>query len=543
MRMNKGIRSEKVKRYPFDKIRLIFQNTLLVVFAALFLLKAYTTLGWRMEHDTPLIHYAAFLMDRYGLVPYRDIFQGDMPGSFAFHYLIGKLFGYGDAAFRYVDLTLLGALLTATFMFMRRFGYLVAVWAAILFGLLYLSLGQQVSLQRDYIGIIPIAFALLVIPAKMDTPVRLVRFALVGMLFGISVLIKPHLGIAFPILFGTLLAFRWSSQSKSTADFFKCAIVSGISLLAPVIIALSWLAANSALTPFMDIVFHLLPLYNSMTRDFETVPGFDRGLYLIEETLTFGGIAPLLLCSLFGYYHVAVHADEDKARAISLTCLCLCTLAYVIYPTLAGKFWDYHYIPTAYFCVISAVLCLFRYPQPFNSHFMYKNKETLPVLALVIGVIVQLPPFTYVSSLVSDLRSGHEAHAPKEGRVDEIANWLKDRLHPGDTVQPLDIAGGSIHGMLLAKARLSTKFIYDYYFYHNVSSPYVQELRRSFISQLRKSPPRFIIDVITGKPWVSGIDSTREFPELRKFMDDYYTVAYKGDGYFIYERVNDKQLQ
>ncbi len=532
-----------MKKSPFDRMLLVCQYTLLAMFAALLLLKAFSTLDWRMEHDTPLLHYAAFLMDKHDLVPYRDFFETSMPGTFAFHYMIGKLFGYGDVAFRYVDLTLLSVLFVATYLFMRRFGCLVAIWAVILFGLVYLSMGQTMSLQRDYIGVIPIAFALLCIPVKTDTPVRLARFALIGLLFGMSVLIKPHLGIALPIVFATLLAFRWHSRRKSTLDFLKCAAVSGVSLLIPVSIALVWLAANSALDPFINILFNYVPLYNSMTGSHENISVLYRVLYLITETSTFGGFGALLLCSLFSYYHVMIHSDEDRATAISLTCLCLCTLAYAVYPTLAGKFWGYHYMPFAYFCAISTGLCLFTCSQPPKSRFMYKTKKTLPVLILVIAVTVQFPLLNYVYYLISDLRSGPGAHTPKNGRVDEIAGWLKNRLHPGDTVQPLDWTGGSIHGMLLAEAKLSTQFMYDFHFYHHVSSPFIQELRQSFISQLRKTSPRFIIEVHTNKQWVSGIDSTREFPELRKFLDDYYAMAYEGDGYLIYERVNDTQSQ
>ena len=127
---------------------------------------------------------------------------------------------------------------------------------------------------------------------------------------------------------------------------------------------------------------------------------------------------------------------------------------------------------------------------------------------------------------------------PKGGRVDEIADWLKSRLLPGDTVQPLDWTGGSIHAMLLAEAKLATRFIYDCHFYHHISSTYTQKLRESFIEQLHETTPRFIIEISTRKPWVSGIDTTREFPKLKDFLDDYYKIAFKGDGYLIYEQEN-----
>ena len=521
----------------FDKMLTAFQWALLFLLTGLLLLQAFNTLEWRMELDTPLLHYVAFLMDKHDLVPYRDVFETSMPGTFAFHYLVGKLFGYDDVAFRGVDLVLLGALLAATYVFVSRFGRSVALWAVVLFGLVYLSKGQLMSLQRDYIGVIPIAFALLFLPARTDIVVRLPRFAFVGLLFGMSVLIKPHLGISLPVIFGTLLVYRWHSRRRSTRDLLKCGAVCGASFLVPVVTAVLWLAANSALGPFTSIFIDYLPLHTVMTGWQENITGLDRASYLIEFTHKLGGYKTMFVCSLFAYYRVFTRSGQDRSINVSLMCLFLCTLLYAVYPTLAGKFWGYHYMPFAYFCSISVGLCLFAWPRPPNSRWVSLLREALPLLILLIAVTVQLDPPQYAASSVRGLRSGPEAHAPKEGRVDEIAAWLESRLQPGDSVQPLDWTGGSIQAMLLAEAKLATRFMYDYHFYHHVSSPVIQELRKLFIGQLRRASPRFVIEVFTKKPWVSGVNSTRSFPELRRFLGAHYTVAFQGNGYLIYERI------
>jgi len=526
---------EKSKsRVSFDKALLVFQVALLAVFALLFLLKAFTTLNWRMEHDTPLMHYTAFMMDMHHAVPYRDIFVTDMPGTFAFHYAIGKLFGYGDAPFRYVDLALLAILLAAIYGFMSRFGRWSALWAAILFGLVYLSQGQTMSLQRDYIGIIPISIALLCIPVKTGRPVGLWRFALIGLLFGMSALIKPHLAIALPIVLGAILAFRWNVQRRSGRDFLMCAAVSAASFMIPVGTALAWLAAHSALGPFKDILFKYIPLHNSLTGAHQSIYGLDRVLYLVKNTFTFGGFEALLLCALFAYHRV-LDKDDDAATAISVSCLLLCTSIFAVYPAIAGMFWTYHYMPFAFFCVISMGLCFSERPRLSSGNFTYRMKETFPVLIVVIAITVQLPLFHYASSLAVDLRLGSEAHAPKKGRVDEIANWLKTRLRPGDLVQPLDWTGGSVHGMLIAEAKLATRFMYNYCFYHNINDPYIKKLRLIFINELVLSKPHFIIQM-ENTQLPTGGNTNHDFPELQKILDDYYAEAKKGDGYRILER-------
>jgi hypothetical protein len=529
-----------MKKPPLEKTLRAFQNVALAVFAGLLLLQAFNTLDWRMEHDTPLLHYAAFLMDKHDAIPYRDIFETSMPGAFAFHYCIGKSFGYGDVQFRYVDLLVLGTLLAATYVFTSRFGRLAAIWGVVIFGLVYFSKGQSMSLQRDYIGIVPVAFTLLLIPAKRSRPVGFLRFAIVGVLFGMSVLIKPHLGIALPAVFGTLLAHRWGLRSKSFLDLLKCGAVCGASFLVPVLTAVFWLASKSALVPFAGILLDYLPLHTAMTGGLRNVGGIEHAAYLIDSTLRFGNYGPLLLCSLFAYYRVSTLADQDKTLMKSFILLVLCTMLYSIYPTLAGKFWSYHYMPFAYFCSISAGLCLFAWPEMrANSTLVCRLRKALPGLILIIAVTLQLDLPTYALSSYHDLRSGPEAHLPKGGRVDEIAAWLKTRLQPGDTVQPLDWTGGSIHAMLLAEAQLATRFMYDYHFYHHVSLSFVQELRQSFIDQLRKASPRFIIEVHTRKP--SGIDSKGSFPALHNLLDAHYTVAFEGNGYLIYERATDTE--
>jgi len=56
------------------------------------------------------------------------------------------------------------------------------------------------------------------------------------------------------------------------------------------------------------------------------------------------------------------------------------------------------------------------------------------------------------------------------------------------------------------------------------------------MNQLQANPPRFIIEVTAiDKPWVSGTDTSREFPELRMFLNENYSVAIQKDGYVVYE--------
>ncbi|MCB9463868.1 MAG: hypothetical protein H6682_09315 [Candidatus Eisenbacteria bacterium] len=556
------------------------QHTALAALVCLLLAQAVGSLRWRMEHDTPLLHYAAYLMETYGAVPYRDLFETSMPGTFGFHYLVGRLFGYGDLAFRWVDLSLLALLLAATYRFMSRFGRQVGAWSAVVFGIVYFSHGQTMSLQRDYIGIVPIALSLLLIPRGERGPSRgwstarvgLVRFAFVGLLFGSSFLIKPHLIVGLPLVWAALYSHRRDPRGRSFADGLSCAAASGLAFLVPTVVAVTWLVSQQAWDPFVSMVTDYLPLHQVLTGSHEIVGGKERASYLIAASIRLGGYMFLALSALCGYV-CAFHRvrssgagsrntgasasrtpgaevrDETMARSLNL--LVLCAASYAVYPTLAGKFWPYHYAPLAYFLSISGGLCLLGWRQGLDVHGEATNGgrvdartswphtvgRWVPFLALITFLTLQVDLPNCARAAYHDVRSDRPAHAPKGGRVDEIAAWLTERLEPGDTVQPLDWTGGSVHAMLLAKARLATRFLHDYEFYHHVSTPYVQELRTSFLSQFEDAAPRFVIEVFdASKPWVSGLDTSRSFPELEAVLRTDYSVAFAGDGYRIYER-------
>jgi hypothetical protein len=143
---------------------------------------------------------------------------------------------------------------------------------------------------------------------------------------------------------------------------------------------------------------------------------------------------------------------------------------------------------------------------------------------------------TPTSLLLNQIQSG-KTPALKGGRVDAIAEFLRPRLNPGDAVQPLDWTGGAAHASLLAEARTGTRFAYDVMFYHHVSGKYTQGLRRELVMQLELSRPRFIVEVFgEDKPWVQGEGTTRDFGDLKSFLQKYYEVSEEGNGYRIFER-------
>ena len=186
----------------FDQI-ITYSKYLFVTFlGGLFFMQLVLSLNWPLLNggDAAFLHYIAYLINEHDFVPYRDIFEVNMPGTYLFHMAIGKLFGYSDFAFRLVDTTWLTLTLIVSWLLMRPFGRVVAFSACFLFGLVYFKGNVYHSLQRDFIVLLPIATALLLgTQRKPYHSINLIHL-LQGILFGLAGLIKPHFIIGLPVI-------------------------------------------------------------------------------------------------------------------------------------------------------------------------------------------------------------------------------------------------------------------------------------------------------------------------------------------------------
>lgn len=486
------------------------------------------SLPWRFQHDSPIMFYIAFLMDHFGYVPYREIFDMNMPGSYFVYYLIGKLFGYTDIGIRCADLLILTALLIVNWLWMGKISKRVAWFGSVLWGLLYLGFGPRMSLQREYLTLLPIMTGVYIFSCA---PKNLIfRNLAVGLFFGMAATIKPHTAIGLlPLIF---FDFLNNVQDRTNLawkawKFFKQTIlpfVIGFSL--PFGIALYYLWINGAAKDFLNIAINYWPLYTHLNGDNKALHGFSRIKDLLQNYRYLGGFVIWLAPASIGGY-IALHHSELKGMLKRQIIMLLgLTICYSIYPVFAGQFWTYHWLPFLFFIIQASSLCLTEQSESIGI-----SSRLYPIVVLLFVVFLAMPVNSY-----KDFLSIKEFPPPKNGRVDEMVTFLKPKLQIGDTVQPLDWTGGAVHAMLILEARIATPFIYDFHFYHDVSSEYIQGIRRKFVADLRKSQPHFIIDVVGEfKPWVSGMDTTRGFKELQLLLDEDYVIVLKGSGYRIYE--------
>ncbi|MBI5944951.1 MAG: hypothetical protein HY864_11330 [Chloroflexi bacterium] len=488
------------------------QNFLLALLAAFLLVQAAFSLQWPITHDEAPLFYEAFLMRSEGRIPYRDIFDFQMPGSFAAYTALGLLGGFNDFRIRILDLAILSALGVITFFAMRGFGKTPALAAAILFSLKYLQGGPSMSLQREYLLLIFLASALFVGMRDSLTPKH--RFTL-GLLFGLSAVIKPHAAIGLiPFLLFDIADIRQRLKLTLLKSAAISILPAAAGFMLPVIAMLIWLGFTGALTPFVSIAMNYWPLYSQINGLMEVNAGVEKMSFALNQFWRLGGSALWLIPAGAGLYF-----NQNK-KAYLLVSLALC---YAIYPAFSGQFFPYHYIPFIYFIILLASLVLNTQPSTIKPFILHLS-------SFILFFSLVRPSTTFIRQLEG------KSIATSTDRAKEIARFLEKNLTEGDTVQPLDWTGGALLAMLETRARIATPYVFDFYFYHHVSTPYIQSLRADFMNDLQANPPRFVIEVTAiDKPWVSGADTSREFPELRAFLNENYFATIQKDDYVIYE--------
>jgi hypothetical protein len=479
---------------------------------------AVRSLGWHLYGDAPILLYAAYLVDRQSMVPYRDIFEMNAPGVYAANVLIGRLSGYSDLGVRFVDLASLGVVLVLTYAVMRRFGRAVAWCATIFFGDLYLASGESMSLQREYLMLVPMCGAVSVTLAP-DAPRRIRAFGS-ALLIGVATTIRPDAALALPLLTYFVGTGKCQGAPASGGQVWTWA-AAGFAV--PVLAAAFYLWLAGALESFVDIAVNYWPLYNAISgspRPHVMLSDGSRLRYLVANALSFGphpGL-PLLAAGSIGTF-VALRRstlDMELRRAVfllaGLTALCWLHVA------IAGKFWVYHWLPFSYFAILLGSLGLVESPP---GEFRRRTIVAVFVL-LCVGLPWRIGPF-------------RTPHRFPHGDVTAIGTFLAQRLEPGDTVAPLDWTEGAVHAMLLARATPATPFLYDFHFYHHVSSPYIERLRRRFLAALERAPPRYFIRI--DRPGrFAGPDTSANFDELAGFISARYVKAVTRAGYEIWQR-------
>jgi hypothetical protein len=482
---------------------------ILAASAALALYLGWRSWGWPLVHDAPLMHYVAWLMTQ-GAVPYRDVFDMNVPGVYLLHLGVIALCSEGDRAWRVFDLGWLALTAAAIFGFSRRLG---DTWsggaAALLFVLYHLSGGAWRAGQRDFLLALFLVLAAWGAARAWETGGAWVPTVWGGLAAGAGVMLKPQAAL-FWIAGAVVVAIGSRPTSMLRGLVLWC--MAGLAV--PVVI-MGWLAWRGGLGPFVSVaVNYVLPLYSRVGRVslWEGLRWHMYGWQIWSCLVALG----LLGC--------ARHVPEPYGirRGLALLGAGYGFLHYA----LQAKGWEYQLYPfAAFMCVLASV------PLAARSHSASARWMPAATRGFTLAILV-------LTVTLLGAKGVEAADAPwiaeKERRVSALVRDLEVLAGDGP-VQVMDVTEGGVHALLRLHLRQPTRFIYDFHFFHDEGDARIEALRAEFARDLERRRPSAI--VVFKDTWRRpGYDRLREFPALARLLSRDYTLAADRDGYRIYAR-------
>jgi hypothetical protein len=501
---------------------------ILAASAALLAYLAWRSLAWPLIHDAPLMHYIGWVIGEGG-VPYRDVFDMNVPGVYLIHAALLAVAGPGDLAWRLFDLGWLAATSALLWAYARPLGAGPAAAGGVLFALYHLSGGAWRVGQRDFLLCLFLLAGAWGLARSIERGGALAPLALGGLALGIGMTVKPHAGLFW---LGAAALAAWSARRARRRAAAAAACVLAAGLVAPAAV-FGWLGWRGGLGPFVGVLTGwVLPFYGHLGRvSVWQAFGwyrFGRGLWAL-----FAALAVLALLS-------RPPAGAGARRVIALAGAVYGALHFLV----QGKGWEYHLYPLAAFL---CALAPFAMPSPPGGE---RDRVRGAVDRGPRAREYDWPGFWRITALavfavtvaVLGAKGVDALEAPwiaaKARVVAAVTRDLRPLAPPGSTVQVLDVTEGGVHALLNLRLRQPTRFLYDFHFFHDTGDPRIQALRAELVAGLAAGRPAAV--VVFRDTWNHpGYERLREWPELARLLDRSYALAVEGDGYRIYARRAD----
>ncbi|HEY6293125.1 MAG TPA: hypothetical protein VI455_16360 [Terriglobia bacterium] len=419
---------------------------------------------WPLIHDAPLMDYIAWRIMS-GAVPYRDIFDMNMPGTYVIHIFALRVFGSGDLGWRLFDLGWL--VLTAAAIY--RFCCPISRWggalAAAFFFAYHLGQGALSLGQRDFLLCIFLVFGAHLLAVSVEREGRYGLSFLAGGVLGFGATMKPHAAIYAALMLAVLVVCL--GRKGRACWLGNTAMFLAGTAVAPAVICL-WLAAVGGLHPLFEMVTqYLIPYYPKL-----------------------GGFSPALLAwqllkpNLFWIVLVAVPWERSE-RGPRFALAILGGLYGVLHYGLQERGWWYHEYPFHAFFYILIAMSL--------AGLLSRPEAKSKVCALLCLLLCEYP------LAVANVRAAREPMsgglAPGKKRVlDSLVSYLGPRVDPRrDTVQTMDTAAGGVNALFVLRVREATRFMYDFHLLNFVNEPFVRQLQTQFMTEIRVSRPKYVV--------------------------------------------------
>jgi hypothetical protein len=422
------------------------------------------TVHWPLVGDAPLMHYVVLLMD-HGKVPYRDIVDINMPGTYALEWGAVHLLGPGAAGWRAFDFGLMAACLGAMLVISWPVDWLIGLFAGALFALIHLRDGPANTGQRDLMmtAMLLAACAFLFYAVRRNRAWGAVGF---GMFAGAATLIKPS-GLLFAVAFAALLVW-WLWELKLPWGRYLVGAVVGFAV--PVAVTVGWLLAHGALGDFVAANRGLVAYHASLGR---------RPL----AALVVGSFPTLLLVVAVPSLPLLLKSRPWRTwwGRVFLAGVVLGAASYVV----QGKGFPYHRYPTEAFLLL---LCGWVLVTGMQAQGWMR----WAAVAGLVGGALWLAPSSAWIAVHYDWRN-QEFNQLLEADLRTL-----DAEKPGGAglngrVQCVDMTSGCLNTLYNMDLVESTGYLYDCYLFQPRQTAVSAAYREGFWKAIEANPPEVMV--------------------------------------------------
>jgi MYXO-CTERM domain-containing protein len=480
---------------------------------------AVDTLHWPLVGDAAVMHYGAFLLG-HGFAPYRQIVDINLPGCFPLDWTAIHVFGAGALGWRLFDFALMGAAAAAMFAMARPYGWLGALFAACFLFVLHIHDGVDQAGERDLV----LAVFLLVACAAIFYALR--RNAWVGslafgLIAGAATLIKPNaLPWAVGVLVLAAVALHRRRQRMGPHIMGAC-----LGFLAPVATDFLWLWREHAVRAWWLIMTRLIPYHAAIDRH-------PLG-YLLRH------LVPSAVFTVIALW-LPLAVVSRRWRTWEGAALYYSVAIGIVSFIGQGKNFPYHRYPLEVFLFLLIGL---------DAAEALRGRGWVRAIAaaLLIFAVYGLSPLWAARASRYDWR--HDAFT--QSLTADLTSLGGPSL--SGHIQCLDMYAGCLGTLYRMRLVQSTGFLYDCYFFNQPQSAFTLEMRRRFLEDLERDPPRVI--AMSNQNCLGRrlqYFSPAEWPEFSAWLGAHYSlavqrqpqgmirwwpVAEEAPGYRIYESV------
>lgn len=481
-------------------------------------------------HDIPIFHYIAQRI-LLGDVPYRDILDINFPGVYFLHMFVLTIFGKSDIAWASFTFLWLGMTVIAAGWYCWRISRLSALLVSAQMISLTLLLGSISFGQRDFFMMLFLLLSLNLFANELDGGDRQIQVTSIknllgtGFFLGAASMIKPTPMVLLAIFFVMLLVPRKNQVEPDVRDgagvssqhkkrWYKIFWLFAGAVTVPALIFV-WLAIRGGLNSFIDLmVQYNMAVYSGLYR-----LGFsDLIRNMLFRSLPFLISFPILL--------IGIMMVRDKKHSMRIWLAVLAVAFGAFHYLYQGKGWAYHNIPFLMFCLLFQALIVGK---------LLRGNLFVQVLALTSVLLMNL----MIGNLVMNSTYSENLLQQSKPAVPLLVDDLRMLgLVQQDQVQVMDAVEGGMQVLYLLEHQQSTRYIYDSLFIRNTNHPFVKDLQSSFIDDLQKKKPRFIVIFIKGPfPEETGIQRYQNFPQFLNLLSETYQPTLRREYYIIYEYV------